>query len=90
MTSRRRAAAGGRVETAADCRAGCDEMPPSASVRWRTVGQSPPPPCRIDRPGRSGSPGSDACRPPSYQPRSAIGGVPGPLMWTSSDPGPAL
>ncbi len=71
-------------------RAGCDETPPSASVRRRTVGQSPPPLRRISRPGRSGSPGSDACQTPSYPPRSAIGGDPGPLMWTSSDPGPAL
>ncbi len=70
--------------------AGCDKTPPSASVRWRTVGQSPPPLRRIGRPGRSGSPGSDACWPPSYPPRSAIGGIPGPLMWKSSDPGPVL
>ncbi len=69
--------------------AGCDETPPSASVRRRTVGQSPPPLRRIGRPGRSGSPGSGACRTPSYPPRSATGGAPGPLMWTSSDPGPA-
>ncbi len=68
--------------------AGC-ETPPSASVRRRTVGQSPPPLRRIGRPGRSGSPGSGACRTPSYPPRSATGGAPGPLMWTSSDPGPA-
>ncbi len=40
-------------------------------------------------PGRSGSPGSGACRTPSYPPRSATGGAPGSLMWTSSDPGPA-
>ncbi len=59
----------------------------SASVRRRTVGQSPPPLRRIGRPGRSG--GSGACRTSSYPPRSAIGGAPGPLMWTSSDPGPA-
>ncbi len=53
--------------------AGCVETPPSASVRWRTVGQSPPPLCQIGRPGRSGSPRSDACQPPSYPPsRSAI------------------
>ncbi len=70
--------------------AGCDETPPSAFVRWRNVGQSPPPFHRIGQPGRSGSPGSDACRTPSYPPRSAIGGAPGPLMWTSCDPGPAL
>ncbi len=70
-------------------RAGCDGTPPSATVRQRTVGQSPPPLCRIGRPGRSGSPRSDACQPPSYPPRSAIGGAPGPLLWTSSDPGPA-
>ncbi len=44
---------------------------------------------RIGRPGRSGSPGSGACWTPSYPPRSATGGAPGPLMWTSSDPGPA-
>ncbi len=69
--------------------AGCDVTPPSASVRRRTVGQSPPPLRRIDRPGRSGSPGSGACRTPSYPPRSATGGAPGLLMWTSSDPGPA-
>ncbi len=69
--------------------AGCDETPPSASVRRRTVGQSPPPLRRIGRPGRSGSPGNGACRTPSYPPRSATGGAPGPLMWTSSDPGPA-
>ncbi len=61
-------------------RAGCDETPPSASVRRRTDGQSPPPLRRIGQPGRSGSPGSDACRTPSYPPRSAIGGAPGPLM----------
>ncbi len=68
----------------------CDETPPSASVQRRTVGQSPPPLRRIGRPGRSGSPGSGACRTPSYPPGSATGGAPGPLMWTSSDPGPAL
>ncbi len=70
--------------------AGCDETPPSAFVQRRTVGQSSPLLRRIGRPGRSGSPGSDACQPCSYPPRSAIGGAPGPLMWTSSDPGPAL
>ncbi len=76
-----------------DCRTagvGYDETPPSASVWWRTVGKSPPPLRRIGRPGRLGSPESDACRPPSYLPRSAKGGSPGPIMWTSSDPGPAL
>ncbi len=70
--------------------AGCDETPPSASVQRRTVGQSPPPLRRIGRPRRSGSPGSGACRTPAYPPGSATGGAPGPLMWTSSDPGPAL
>ncbi len=69
---------------------GCDETPPPASVRRRTGGQSPLPLRRIGRPGRSGSPESDACRTPSYPPRSATGGAPGPLMWTSSDPGPVL
>ncbi len=81
-------AVGWRQQRAAG--AGCDETPPSASVRRRTVGQSPPPLRRIGQPGRSGSPRSDACQPPSYPPWSAIGGAPGPLTWTSSDPGPAV
>ncbi len=67
--------------------AGCDETPPSAFVQRRTVGQSSP---LLRRIGQPGSPGSDACQPCSYPPRSAIGGAPGPPMWTSSDPGPAL
>ncbi len=68
--------------------AGYVEMPPSAAVRRRTVGQSPPPLRRIGRPGRSGSL-RNVCQTPSYPPRSAIGGAPGPPTWTSSDPGPA-
>ncbi len=83
------AAGGGAFRQQRTAGAGCDETPPSASVRRRTVGQSPPSCRRIGRPGRSGSPGSGACRTPSYPPRSATGGAPGPLMWTSSDPGPA-
>ncbi len=46
--------------------AGCVETPPSASVRRRTAGQSPPPLRRIGRPGRSGSP--EACLSASYPP----------------------
>ncbi len=87
-------AAGGRPRRWAD---GGTAGPPGQDMTKRlrllllgTVGKSPPPLRRIGRPGRLGSPESDACRPPSYLPRSAKGGSPGPLMWTSSDPGPAL
>ncbi len=69
--------------------AGCVETPPSAAVRQRTVGRSPPPLRRIGRPGGSGSLRNGVCQTPSYPPRSAIGGAPGPPTWTSSDPGPA-
>ncbi len=69
--------------------AGYVETPPSAAVRRRTVGQSPPPLRRIGRPRRSGCLRNDVCQIPSYPPRSAIGGAPGPPTWTSSDPGPA-
>ncbi len=69
--------------------AGYVETPPSAAVRRRTVGQSPPPLRRTGRPGRSGRLRNEVCQTPSYPPRSAIGGTPGAPTWTSSDPGPA-
>ncbi len=53
--------------------AGYVKTPPSAAVRRRTVGQSPPPLRRIGRPGRSGRLRNDVCQTPSYPPRSAIG-----------------
>ncbi len=70
MTSRLRGCSQQRWRQQRTVGAGCDETPPSASVAQRTVGQSPPPLNRIGRPGRSGSSGSDACRPPSYSPRA--------------------
>ncbi len=61
--------------------------PPSASVRRRTAGQSSPMRRRRGLPGRLGSPGSGARWTHSYLPGPAIGGVPGPPEWTSSDRG---
>ncbi len=64
----------------------CVETPPSASVQRKTVGKNSPQLRRIGQPGRSGSPRSDACQSPSYPPRSAIGGSPGPPRCTLTFP----
>ncbi len=64
------AATGGGVMTAMGRRG---RMCPPASVRWRTAGQSSPLRRRRGLPGRSGSPGSGACRTHPYPPGPAIG-----------------
>ncbi len=83
------AAAGGGVETAADRRG---RICRNASVCccaaencWAKPSTASP-----NRPAwEIGASKNGVCQTPSYPPRSAIGGAPGPPTWTSSDPGPA-
>ncbi len=63
---------------------------PACTFLLPAAGQSSPTRRRRGLPGRSGSPGSGACRTHSYLSGPAIGGVPGPPEWTSSDRGTAL